>query len=557
MARKVVIIGGVAGGASAAVRARRLDEQADIVLLEKGGYISFANCGLPYYIGDTIKRRKDLLVQTPKAMKARFNIDVRVENEAVKIDPAAKTVKVQNHATGETYQEPYDKLIIATGSVPVIPPIPGADEDNIFTIWSIPDTDKIKEYVTAKALKRAVVVGGGFVGMEMVENLHAIGLEVSVVEMLDQVMNTVDFDMAQYVHRELRASGVALYLEEKVVAFRREGDETLVELGSGKQLPVDLVIMAAGIKPSSALAADAGLTLGPRGHIVTNEYLQTSNPDIYAVGDVIEVEDFMTKGRTAVPLAGPANKQGRIAADNVCGIPSKYHGTQGTSVAKVFDKTIASTGLTEKALIRAGKKPYEDFLALHGHPFNHATYYPGGEQIHIKLLFSPGDGKILGAQAVGGSGTDKRIDVIATCIRYGGVVSDLTGLELAYAPPYNTAKDPVNLLGYMAENVLTKRVDTIQWNEVPHLDPEKYQLLDVRTEKEHAEGTIPGSIQIGVDELRDNLDKIDRNKTAVVYCRVGLRSYIAARILSQNCIPVKSLSGGWLTWEAATFDPVK
>ncbi|NLF35299.1 MAG: FAD-dependent oxidoreductase, partial [Clostridiales bacterium] len=366
MARKVVIIGGVAGGAGAAVRARRLDEQADIVLLEKGGYISFANCGLPYYIGDTIKRRKDLLVQTPKAMKARFNIDVRVENEAVKIDPAAKTVEVQNHATGETYQEPYDKLIIATGSVPVIPPIPGADEDNIFTIWSIPDTDKIKEYVTAKALKRAAVVGGGFVGMEMVENLHAIGLEVSVVEMLDQVMNTVDFDMAQYVHRELRASGVALYLEEKVVAFRREGDETLVELGSGKQLPVDLVIMAAGIKPSSALAADAGLTLGPRGHIVTNEYLQTSNPDIYAVGDVIEVEDFMTKGRTAVPLAGPANKQGRIAADNVCGIPSKYHGTQGTSVAKVFDKTIASTGLTEKALIRAGKKPYEDFLALHG-----------------------------------------------------------------------------------------------------------------------------------------------------------------------------------------------
>ncbi len=557
MSNKVVVVGGVAGGASAAVRVRRLDESAQVILLERGSYISFANCGLPYYIGDAIKKRNNLLVQTPKAMKARFNVDVRIDSEAVKIDTKAKTVEVKNHATGETYTESYDKLILSPGASPVVPPIPGLGECNVFTVWSIPDTDRIKEYVTARQLKSAVVVGGGFVGIEMVENLHALGLEVTVVEMLDQVMNNVDKDMAQFVHMELAANGVSLFLGEKVTAFHMDGDQTVVNLGSGKSLAADLVIMAAGIKPNSELALAAGLALGERGHIVTNEFLQTSDPDVYAVGDAIEVEDFITHTRTAVPLAGPANKQGRIAADNVCGLASKYLGTQGTSVARVFGKTVASTGLTEKALLRAGNKPYDDFLVVYSHPFNHATYYPGSTQIHMKLLFAPGDGKILGAQAVGMDGTDKRIDVIATCIRYGGVAPDLARLELAYAPPYNTAKDPVNFLGFIAENVLAGKMGIIQWHELENLDTSKYQLVDVRTAKENEEGAIPGSLLVPVDDIRASLDKFDKNKTALVYCRVGLRAYIATRILEQNGIKARNVTGGWLTWEAGTFRPNK
>lgn len=551
---RILIVGGVAGGASAAARLRRLDENATIVLFERGHYISFANCGLPYYIGETIKERSDLLVQTPKAMRSRFGIDVRTDSEVVAIDREKKAVEVRD-ASG-TYWESYDKLILAPGASPIRLPVPGIESENVFTVWSIPDTDRVYDYLNKNAVKTAVVIGGGFVGVEMVENLVERGVKVTLVEMLDQVMNAVDFDLAQYIHMEMNAHGVRLELSQKLAEIAKEDGQTVVKLGGGRQLPADLIITAAGVRPNSSLAASAKLALGPKGHIVVDEHLTTSDPDIFAVGDAIEIQNLITGKKTAVPLAGPANKQGRMVAGNVLGGKTPYRGAQATSIAKVFGKTIASTGLMEKHLLAEGKKLHEDYEVLLAHPNNFAGYYPGNAPIHLKVLYDRGSLKILGAGAVGESGTDKRIDVLAACIRCGATVRDLTELELAYAPPYNTAKDPVNIIGYMAENIEDGLVDTVLWKEVASLDPKLYQLVDVRKIAEFAEGTYPGAVNLPLDEIRDRLGELDPQKTALVFCRAGLRSYIAARILAQHGVKVKSIAGGWLSYEALTY-PVR
>lgn len=548
-----VIVGGVAGGASAAARLRRCSEHDEIIMLERGNYISFANCGLPYYIGGTIQKRNSLLVQTPEAMRSRFNIDVRINSNVTDIDRENKTVTVE--CGGETYQQKYDKLLLSPGSAPVRPSLPGVDGERVFTVWNIPDTDKIAAYLQSHSCKRAVVVGGGFIGIEMAENLREIGLEVSLVEMLPQVMNNVDWEMAQYLHMELNRNGVALYLGKKLEAIENRENDCLVKLGDGLRLEADLVIMAAGVRPNSKLAGNAGLELGPRGHIIVDDEMRTSDPDIYAVGDAIEVKDYMTGAKTAVPLAGPANKQGRMVADNILGGHKTYAGTQGTSVAKVFSKTVACTGLSEKRLIAMGKKVHVDYEIAVGHSNNHAGYYPGATPLHIRVIYELPSSRILGAQAVGEEGTEKRIDVIATCIRYGGVAEDLCSLELAYAPPFNTAKDPVNFAGFIAENIAAGMVDVVHCSELDQLDSQHYQLVDVRTLGEFREGTIPGSIHVELDTIRNNLDKFDRSKTQVVYCRAGLRSYIAARILTQYGIRAVSLSGGWLSYEAEIYTP--
>lgn len=546
-----VIVGGVAGGASAAARLRRCTEHDEIIMLERGNYISFANCGLPYYIGGTIQKRNNLLVMTPEMMCYRFNIDVRINSNVVCIDRENKTVTVD--CRGEMYQQKYDKLLLSPGSSPVRPPLPGADGPRVFTVWNIPDTDRIAAYLQKNPCKRAVVVGGGFIGIEMAENLREVGLDVAIVEMQPQVMNNVDWEMAQYLHMELNQHGIALHLGERLEKIEHRQMDCLVELGSGKVLEADLVIMAAGVRPNSELARDAGLELGPRGHIIVDDQMRTSDPNIFAVGDAIEVRDFMTGAKTAVPLAGPANKQGRLVADNMLGGSRIYAGTQGTSVAKVFSKTVACTGISEKRLIAMGKKLHKDYEVVIGHSNNYAGYYPGATPLHIRVLYEVSTGKILGAQAVGEEGTEKRIDVIATCIRFGGIMDDLCSLELAYAPPFNTAKDPVNFAGFMAENIASHMVKVVHCCELDGLDPAIYQLVDVRTFAEFNEGTIPGSIHVELDAMRDELNKLDKNKIQVVYCRAGLRSYIAARILMQRGYQVLSLTGGWLSYEAETY----
>lgn len=553
--KKIVIVGGVAGGASAAARLRRNDERAEIVVLERGGYISFANCGMPYYIGNVIPQRGSLLLQTPRSMQERFNLDVRVRHEVLSVDRANKSVRVRKLETGEEYDESYDTLVLATGASPVKPPVEGMDHPSVFTVWSIPDTDRIKAHIEESGARRAVVIGGGFVGIEMAENLREYGLEVTLVEMLGQVMGFVDFDMAQIVHASLAAHRVALRLGRAVEAVEETAAGLVVRISGGETLHADLVIVAAGIRPNSALAREAGLKTGKKGHILTDAQLRTSDPDIYAVGDVIEVEDFVTKQKTAVPLAGPANKQGRIAADNIAGGASAYSGAQGTSVAKVFELTVAATGLNEKKLLDLGKKPGEDYYAVYGHLAAHASYYPGSKPLHLKLFFGAQDGKVLGAQAVGEEGAAKRIDVIATAMRFGATVYDLTELELAYAPPYNTAKDPVNFMGYIAENILSGKVQVVGWQEIEHLDLARHQLVDCRTPAEFSQGAIPGSVNVPLDELRGRLGEIDRDKTVVIYCKAGLRSYIGARILLQNGFErVRSLTGGWTTYDFAHFE---
>lgn len=448
---KVVVIGGVAGGASFAARYRRLDKDSEIIIIDKGEYISFANCGLPYYVGDVIENRDKLFVHTPDSMKEKFNIDVRIKNEVIKIDSELKSITVKDLDTSETYQEKYDKLIIATGSSPLKPPIPGIDSDNIFTIWTIPDTDKIKNHIKKTSAKRVTIVGGGFIGIEMAENLHSLGLSVSIVEMADQVMAPLDKEMAQYLHEHLINKEINLILGDGVKEFLPKGDKTVVVTSTGKKIDSDLVILSIGIRPNSALAKDAGLILGERGGIVVDKTMVTANPDIYAVGDVIEVEDFVNKVPTMIPLAGPANKQGRIAANTLAGIEDSYNGTQGTSVVKVFDLAASSTGTNEKTLNRLGKVKGRDFDAIKIDASNHAEYYPGAETLHIKVIFSLPEGNILGAQVVGGEGADKRNDILATAIRLGATMKDLKDLELGYAPPFSTSKDPINIIGFIAE----------------------------------------------------------------------------------------------------------
>ncbi|MGP1458538.1 MAG: FAD-dependent oxidoreductase [Treponema sp.] len=529
---KVVIVGGVAGGASCAARLRRLDEKAEIVLLERGEYISYANCGLPYHVGDVIKSRDSLLLQTPEMMRAKFNADVRVRHEVSAIDRANKTVTVKNHAEGKTYTETYDTLVLSTGSSPLRPPIGGIDSPRIKTLWTVPDTDEIRALVCRGGIKTAAVIGGGFIGLEMAENLRHAGASVSIIEMLDQVMAPFDFEMAQLLHEHIASQGVQLYLGDGVSSFHDDGAQVKVALKSGKTVTVDLVILSIGVRANSELAKNAGLEINARGGIVTDSHMRTNDPAIYAVGDAVEVEDFIFKERTMVPLAGPANKQGRIAADNIAGLNSEYEGTQGTSVAKIFALTAACTGANEKTLIKRGLVRGKDYERIVVTQNSHAGYYPGALPLTIKLLFAADGSKIFGAQIAGYGGVDKRIDTIASAIRFGGTVRDLTKLELAYAPPYSSAKDPVNMAGFTADNAIKKLISFADWDE-----PEKKAdavLLDVREEAETCAFTIPNAVNIPLGTLRSRLNELDKNKTYILFCAIGVRAYNGARILMNN-----------------------
>lgn len=549
MRKKTVIIGGVAGGATTAARLRRKDESMEIVLLERGEYISYANCGLPYHVGDVIKNRESLLLQTPEAMKKRFNADVRVRNEAVKINPEDQTVTIKDLKEGRAYEESYDYLVIATGSSPVVPPIPGIDGSDIYTLWTVPDTDRIKKVIETRKPKTAAVIGGGFIGLEMAENLNRAGLEVSIVEMQDQVMAPLDFEMAQLLHENIEMNGVSLILGDGVASFEHKDGKTLITLNSGKELQADMVLLSIGVRPNSELAREAGLKLNARGGILTDEMLRTSEENIYAVGDVIEVENYVLKEPAMIPLAGPANKQGRICADNIAGEQKKYKGTLGTSVVQVFDLTAAAAGVNEKTLIRKGKVRGKDYETVLINQKSHAGYYPGAVPVTLKLLFDL-DGNILGAQAVGQEGVDKRIDVLAGAIRSGNTIYDLEELELAYAPPYSSAKDPVNMLGFTAENVLEKMVSFMSCRELDdRIETEGWEkdltILDVTEEMERMVFHIPGSVHIPLGQLRRRMSELPKERLIVTYCAIGVRSYNAARILMQNGFSnVKVLEGG-------------
>jgi CoA-disulfide reductase len=545
---KVVIIGGVAGGASAAARLRRLNENAEIVLFEKGEYISYANCGLPYYIGNVITDKEKLLVQTPEGMKSRFNIDVRTASEVIKIDTAAKTVEVYDKNAEKVYTESYDKLVLSPGAEPIRPKIEGIDNKRIFTLRNIPDTFAIKNYVDENHPKSAVVVGAGFIGLEVAENLNARGVKVTIVELADHVIGPLDFEMAAIVHQHLKVKGVEFYLKDAVTAFEDNNNAISVKLSSGRILNTDMVLMGVGVKPDTKLAVGAGLKLGKTGGIFVNEFMQTSDENIYAVGDAVEIKDFVSGNEALIPLAGPANKQGRIAADNICGFAESFKGTQGTAIVKVFDITVGVTGNNERQLKRSGVEFEKSFT----HPASHASYYPGAIPMSIKLIFAKADGKILGAQIIGYDGVDKRIDVIATAIRAGMTVFDLEELELSYAPPFSSAKDPVNLAGFTASNILKGDCKVFHWDEVASIDRSKSLLLDVRTPEEFALGTIDGAVNVTVDDFRQKLSEIPRNKNIYIFCQVGIRGYLACRILMQNGYPdVRNLSGGYKTYSLA------
>jgi NADPH-dependent 2,4-dienoyl-CoA reductase/sulfur reductase-like enzyme/peroxiredoxin family protein/rhodanese-related sulfurtransferase/TusA-related sulfurtransferase len=549
MAKKVIIVGGVAGGASCAARLRRLDEAAEIVMLERGPYISFANCGLPYHIGGVIEQREKLLLQMPGSFNARFRVDVRVNSEVTAIDRGNKTVTISSD--GKTTTEGYDTLVLSTGSSPIVPKLPGADDPRVMQLWTIPDMDKIIKTIADTKAQRAVVVGGGFIGLEMAENLVHAGLSVTLVEMLDQVMPPVDYEMAQMLHKHLSDNGVGLALGEGVERFEDTGSGLAV-VTSKRRIETDLVILAIGVRPNSQLAKDAGLAVNARGGIVVDEYLKTSDEHIYAVGDAVETENFVTGERAMIPLAGPANKMGRMAADNICGMSRKYTGTQGASVAKVFDMTVASVGLSEKQLRAAGKRINADYKVTVLHPLSHAGYYPGGMPLSLKLIFDKADGRVLGAQAVGYRGVEKRIDVISAAMRFHATVYDLEETELCYAPPYSSAKDPVNMAGFTGANILEGTVDNITWAELAEA-PKDTVLLDVRTAPEVQMGAIPGSVHMPVDSLREQMANLDKSKAYVVYCAVGIRAYIACRMLTQHGFAnVRNLAGGYTTYRAAS-----
>ncbi|MDF2539534.1 MAG: NAD(FAD)-dependent dehydrogenase [Herbinix sp.] len=548
MNKKVLIVGGVAGGASAAARLRRLDENAEIILFERDEYISFANCGLPYYIGETITERSKLIVQTPEAMKARFHLDVRNNSEVIKVDAANKKVTVNSKAKG-MYEESYDYLILSPGAKAIKPNIPGIDSSKIFTLRNIPDTDKIKAYVDQKGVKSAIVIGGGFVGVEMAENLRERGLSVSLAEAAPHILAPFDTDMVVIAEKELTEHGVQLFLGDGVKAFKEIDHQVEVTLSSDRTIKADLVILAIGVAPDTAFLKDSGIEFGPKGHILVNDKMETIIKDIYAVGDAIEVVDYVTKLKTAIPLAGPANKQGRIAADNVAGLNSTFRGSQGSSILKIFELTAASTGANERTLQRAGIS----YKIIHVHPVSHASYYPGAIPMTLKLIFQE-DGKILGAQGIGYEGVDKRIDVIAAVLRLNGTVEDLAELELTYAPPFSSAKDPVNMAGFVAQNVLAGRSHITTWNEVEQMNPENYTLLDVRTELEFSNGHLKGAVNIPLDSLRERLEELDQSKPIVEYCQVGLRGYVADRILSQHGYQVYNVTGGYKSVSAASLE---
>ncbi|RMC98699.1 CoA-disulfide reductase [Clostridium autoethanogenum] len=547
--KKIVIVGGVAGGASAAARLRRLDENAEIILFEKGEYISFANCGLPYYIGETIKEREKLLVQTPEAMKASFNIDVRVNSEVITVDTKSKKVKVSSKDKGE-YEENYDYLILSPGATPIKPPIPGIQSDKIFTLRNIPDTDRIKAYVDKENIKNAIVIGGGYIGVEMAENLKERGLNTALVEAAPHILAPFDSEMVTFAEKELEDNGVEIILNDGVKEFKEEGTGVNVILNSGKILYADMIILAIGVKPDTAFLKESGIEFGPKGHIIVNDKMETNVEGVYAVGDAIEVVDFVNESKTAIALAGPANKQGRIAADNICGLNSTYKGTMGTAIIKVFGLTGSSTGNNERTL----KSKDIQHKVIYLHPNSSAGYYPGAAPMTMKLIFNKA-GKILGAQAFGYAGVDKRIDDIAVTMRFGGTVYDLTELELAYAPPYSSAKDPVNMAGFIAENVLSGKDEVILPEDIDNRDKDKTQLVDVRTELEYSGGSIEGSINISSEDIRTRMNELDKSKEILVYCQVGLRGYVAARILRANGFKVKNLTGGYKTYTMSKFKP--
>ena len=543
-----LIVGGVAAGMSAAARLRRLDETATITVLERGGYVSYANCGLPYYIGDTIKDRSMLLLQTPESFKARFNVEVRIQHEALAVHPERKVVRVRNLQSGQEYDAPYDKLLLAPGGSPVKPKIPGSDHPAIKTLWTIPDTDSIRTLIDQEQVRTALIVGAGFIGLEMAENLAARDIRVVVVEATPQAMNVMDFEMAALVHREVLNNGVELFLNDGVASFaEHNGGGVIASLTSGRKITADLVLLSIGVAPNSRFLTDSGIQLGSRGHIIVDENLRTSAEDIYAAGDAIEVVNPFTGRKTAIPLAGPANKQGRIAANSMHGAAfDTYDGTMGTAIAKVFDLDVGVTGVTEK-FCRAENIPHVSAII---HPNDHAGYYPGATMLCMKIIFSPQDRRLLGAQVVGYGGVDKRIDVFATAIKAKLTVDELCEIEHAYAPPYSSAKDPVNMAGFVAQNILDGLVRSITWEQLPQAEG---LLLDVRTPDEYATGTIDGAVNIPVDSLRQRLAELPRDKPLIIFCRVGLRGYIAARILAghgfKECV---NLSGGYDTWRIAT-----
>jgi NADPH-dependent 2,4-dienoyl-CoA reductase/sulfur reductase-like enzyme/peroxiredoxin family protein/rhodanese-related sulfurtransferase/TusA-related sulfurtransferase len=547
--KRILIVGGVAGGATAAARLRRLDEDAEIVLFERGEHISFANCGLPYHIGGTIPDRQRLLVQTPEGMRRRYRVDVCVASEVTAIDREKREVEVLERRTGRTYREPYDALVLSPGAEPVRPPIPGVESKLVFTLRSLADMDAINAVLKERDPERAVVVGGGYVGLEMTEALRQRGLAVTLVELTWQVMPPADPEMAALLHQELRANGIDLRLGTSVTGFSERDGALDVRLSTGETVSCGLAVLAVGVRPETRLARDAGLTLGQTGGILVDEHMCTSDPRIFAVGDAVEVHEFVHGGASLIPLAGPANRQARIAADNLLGRHVDYHCTQGTAICKVFGLTIGMTGLSEKALVRAGR-PFEK---VYVHPASHAGYYPGASPISLKLLFDPGDGRILGAQAVGAKGVDKRIDVLAMALRGGLTVYDLEEAELSYAPPYGSAKDVVNYAGFVAANALRGDVKLCHAADVVAPRPDQ-ALLDVRTPAEVAAGTIPGSITIPLDELRERLAELPRDKEVLVFCQVGMRGYVACRLLSQRGFNCRNLTGGYRTYQMATAE---
>ncbi len=546
---RVIIVGGVAGGASAAARLRRLKEDYEIIMLDKGPYVSFANCGLPYYIGNIIKDRESLELVTPERFLERFNIDVRVINEVTSIDKEKRNVKVRDLSKNKEYTLEYDSLILATGSKPIVPPFQGLDQVPYFTVWTIPDAVKIREYVEKYHIKNAVIVGGGFIGLEMVENLAEKGVRVKIVEMLDQVIPPMDKEMAQFIHQELILNGVCLVLKDPVDSFgSSDDDKPYIKTKSGRIIETDLIILSIGIKPQSELAKNTGLEISERGYVVVNKRMQTSDPNIYAVGDVVQVQHFQTQKPISMALAGPANKQGRIAAENIAGRNSEYKGVLGASVVKIFDMTVAMVGLTEKQLQNLDI----EYDKIYIHPNNHAGYYPGAVPMALKLIFEIPSGKVLGAQIVGGAGSEKRVDVLSTIIKMGGTVFDLEELELTYAPPYGSAKDPVNMAGFVAANYLRKDMPIWHWHDFSNIAKNGGILLDVRTKEEFAARTIEGSINIPIEELRTRLNEIPFDKPIFAYCEVGYRSYLALRILLQSGFnEAYELTGGFKLFEMA------
>lgn len=548
---KVIIVGGVAGGATAATRIRRLDEHAQITIFERSGYISYANCGLPYYIGGVIEDREELTLQTPESFRTRFRIDVRVKHEVIDIDPERKTVAVRNLETGEKFEESYDKLILSPGAKPTRPDLPGIDSDKLFSLRTVEDTFRIRQFVEKQKPKTAVMVGGGFIGLEMAENLCELGIQVTVVQRSNQLMNTLDYDMATLVHSKLRENGINLKFGANVVGFEETETGLRVLMKDDQPIPADMVLLAIGVSPENALAKTAGLELGVKGAIVVNDKMESSAADIYAVGDAVQVKHTVTGNDAVISLAGPANKQGRIAADNICGLDSQYKGSMGSSVIKLFDLTAASTGLTEKAAQRAGISYDKVVLS----PASHAGYYPGAKTMTMKVVYEKDTLKILGAQILGQEGVDKRLDVLATAISAGVKADQLKDLDLAYAPPYSSAKDPVNMAGFMIENIATGKVKQFHWDEIADLPKDgSVTLLDVRTSDEYVYDRADGFINIPVDELRERLNEIDRSKPLYVMCQSGLRSYIACRILSQEGYDCYNFSGGYRFYSSILYE---